>query len=58
MHSSCQRECHGKADGKKEVMGKERKSKEGRLVEKKRRLIDISNPASVPLTKKFLVRKI
>jgi hypothetical protein len=28
MHSSCHRGSHGKADGKKKVMGKERRSKE------------------------------
>jgi hypothetical protein len=28
MHSSCRRGCDGKADGKKKVMGKERRSKE------------------------------
>jgi hypothetical protein len=27
MHGSCQRVCHGKVDGKKKVMGKERRSK-------------------------------
>jgi hypothetical protein len=34
MHTSFQRGRHGKTDGKKKVMGKERKSKEERFVEK------------------------
>jgi hypothetical protein len=34
MHSVCQDGCHGKADGKKKVMGKERRSKKWTFVEK------------------------
>jgi hypothetical protein len=34
MHISCQRGCHGKADGKKKVMGNGRRSKEEGFAEK------------------------
>jgi hypothetical protein len=45
MDSSGQRECPGKTDGKKKVMGKKRKSKEY-ILRKTWRLIAFSNPAS------------
>jgi hypothetical protein len=34
MHSSCQRYCHGKVDGKKKVMGRERRSRKAEFMEK------------------------
>jgi hypothetical protein len=58
MHSSCQRERHGKVNDKKKVMGKER-SKEERFVEKVE-TYGFFKPRQFPShTKKFLiVRKI
>jgi hypothetical protein len=49
MHSSYQRGSHGKVEGKKKVMGKERRSKEERFVEKVE-TYSIFNPRQPPLS--------
>jgi hypothetical protein len=52
MRSSCQRECHGKVDGKKIVVGKERRVK---IFFGKGGLLEFLISAIAPLTTNFLL---
>jgi hypothetical protein len=50
---SCQRECHDKANGKKKVMEKERRSKDERLW-RMWRLLAMFKPRHLPLPKSMI----